>query len=79
MTSETSENTIFVRFYFSLCYLTLTDEVVRAEALKSNDPEFQPDSDHHRFISSPTHFDTKRVDIGQITAARKSPLLRFEH
>ena len=24
MTSETSENTIFVRFYFTLCYLMLT-------------------------------------------------------
>ena len=25
MTSESSENTIFVRFYFTLCYLMLTD------------------------------------------------------
>ena len=75
---RTSEKTIFVRFYFILCFLTLTGEVVRAEALKSNDPEFQPDSAHHLFIVSPSHFDTKRADIGQITAARKLPLLRFE-
>ena len=56
----------------------LTDEVVRGEALKSKDPEFQPDSGHHHFIFSPTHFDTKRAEIDLISAARKLPILRFE-
>ena len=64
-TTLTSETSIFIRFYFILCFLMLTGEVVGGEALKSNDPEFQPDSDHHHFIYSPTHFDTKRADIGR--------------
>ena len=40
----------FLRLYFILCFLRLTGEVVRAEALKSNYPEFQPDPAHHLFL-----------------------------
>ena len=37
MTSETSENTIFVRFYFTLCYLMLIGKVRFVFSLSDGD------------------------------------------